>query len=155
EDIDVAIRYGRGDWPNLRVDPLISESFFPICAPRLLTGPIPLETPLDLLKHTLLYDSGWEEMWPRWFAVAGVQVKNLHHTLGFNQSNLTLQAAIDGVGVALGQPALVGDDISAGRLAKPFDIKLIGNNGYHLVAPPGTADRPEIATFRQWLLMEA
>jgi class 3 adenylate cyclase len=52
EDIDVAIRYGRGDWPNLRVDPLISESFFPICAPRLLTGPIPLETPLDLLKHT-------------------------------------------------------------------------------------------------------
>jgi LysR family glycine cleavage system transcriptional activator len=152
EDVDLAIRYGHGDWPGLRVDPLIREGFFPVCAPRLLAGPIPLKTPLDLLRHTLLYDSGWGDMWPRWFAVAGVRAKNLRHTLEFNQSNLTLQAAINGVGVALSQSALVGDDISAGRLVKPFDIKLVGNNGYHLVVAPAIADRPEIAAFRKWLM---
>ena len=116
----------------IKLDP---EDNAPLLAP-LLDIPLPPE-------RTLAFPP--EELRRRQLAALTTLVK-------FNQSNLALQAAIDGVGVALSQSVLVGDDISTGRLVKLFDIKLVGNNGYHLVVAPTMLDRPEIAAFRQWLI---
>ncbi len=156
EDVDVALRYGRGPWPGLRVDLLMRENFFPVCSPKLLAGPVPLKTPADLILHPLLYDFDWrEDWWVRWLAGAGVTVDTLRKSLSFNYSNLMLQAAIDGLGVALSQEALAGDDLAAGRLVKPFAFDVSTDYAYYVVAPLATADRPKVAAFRNWLLAEA
>jgi LysR family glycine cleavage system transcriptional activator len=155
EDVDVAVRSGRGNWPGLRVDWLARENLFPVCSPKLLSGPIPLATPADLLQHTLMHDSDWpDSMWPRWLSVAGVKAEPFKSSLSFNYSNLMIQAAIDGLGVALAQEALVRDDLASGRLVKPFDIDMPSDYANYVVTPEATAERPKVKAFREWLLAE-
>jgi LysR family glycine cleavage system transcriptional activator len=149
------VRYGRGNWPGLRADWLIRENLLVVCSPKLLTGPVPLKTPADLLRHTLMLDSDWpESMWPRWLAAAGVRAEKLSSSLSFNYSSLMIQAAIDGLGVALTQEALVRDDLASGRLVKPFDIDMPSDYAYYVVTPEAAAERPKVKAFREWLLAE-
>jgi LysR family glycine cleavage system transcriptional activator len=156
EDVDVAVRYGRGTWPGLRIDRLVRENLFAVCSPKLLRGPTPLRTPADLVNHTLMHDSDWpESMWERWLAAAGVKIDQPKSRLSFNYSNLMIQAAIDGLGIALAQEALVRDDLATGRLVKPFDVDMPSEYAYYVVAPEATAERPKVAAFRNWLLTEA
>ncbi len=156
EDVDICIRYGRGVWPGLSAELLMQESLFPVASPRLLEGPIPLKTPQDLCHHTLLSDyDGRVDFWQLWLEAAGVPNVAFKHTLSFNYSNLMLQAAIDGLGVALSQNALAGDDLAAGRLVRLFDYALPTDFAYYVVVPEGSQQRPKIAAFRDWLLEEA
>ena len=156
EDVDVALRYGRGNWTSdLRVDLLMRETMFPVCSPKLLEGPIPLNSISDLRHHTLLTDFDWRvDFWQLWLDAAGVVDVVPQHSLSFNYSNLMLQAAIDGLGVGLSQMALAGDDLAAGRLVKPFDITMPTDYAYYVVSPALTAERPKIVAFRNWLLDE-
>jgi LysR family glycine cleavage system transcriptional activator len=157
EDVDVAVRYGRGNWTNdLRVDLLMRESLFPVCSPKLLEGASPLRSISDLRHHTLLTEYDWRlDFWQLWLDAAGVEGVVPQHSLSFNYSNLMLQAAIDGLGVCLSQYALAGDDLAAGRLVRPFDIALPTDYAYYVVSPALTADRPKIIAFRDWLTDEA
>jgi LysR family glycine cleavage system transcriptional activator len=157
DDVDIAVRYGRGVWANdLRVDLLMRDSMFPVCSPKLLEGPIPLQSISDLRHHTLLTDYDWRlDFWQLWLDAAGVDDVVPQHSLSFNYSNLMLQAAIDGLGVGLSQTALAGDDLAAGRLVKPFDITLPTDYAYYVVSPALTAERPKIVAFRNWLFDEA
>lgn len=154
EDIDIAIRYGSGTWPGLRADLLAAEQFVAVCSPMLLRTGKPLKRPADLAHHTLLYDLRWADMWPRWFDAAGLRLSRSQRKLSVSFSGLILQAALDGVGVALAQVALAGDDLAAGRLVKLFDIVLPGSNGYFVVTPSARTDHPHVAAFRTWLLAE-
>jgi LysR family glycine cleavage system transcriptional activator len=65
---------------------------------------------------------------------------------------MTLQAAMDGLGVALGRSRLVEADIAASRLVMPFDLVLPSDAGFYIVAPEETADLPKISLFRDWLI---
>lgn len=154
EDIDIAIRYGSGTWPGLRADLLAAEQFVAVCSPTLLRTGKPLKRPADLALHTLLYDMRWADMWPRWFEAAGLRLNRAQRKLSVSFSGLVLQAALDGVGVALAQVALAGDDLAAGRLVKLFDVVLPGSNGYFVVTPSARTDHPHVAAFRTWLLAE-
>lgn len=155
EDVDVGIRYGRGTWPGLRIDRLIRVNIFPVCSPQLRAGPPPVVIPADLLQHTLMHDSDWpESMWARWLSIAGVKAEQLKPSLSFNYSSLMIQAAIDGLGVALAEEALVRDDLASGRLVKPFEIDMPSDYAHYVVTPEAAADRPKIRAFREWLLAE-
>jgi LysR family glycine cleavage system transcriptional activator len=157
EDVDVAVRYGRGNWSSeLRSDLLIRESMFPVCSPKLLEGLLPLKTIQDLRHHTLLTDYDWRvDFWQLWLDAAGITDLVPKHSLSFNYSNLMLQAAIDGLGVALTQNALAGDDLAAGRLVRLFDVTLPTDYAYYVVTPMLSAMRPKIVAFRDWLVDEA
>jgi len=156
DDIDLAIRYGRGNWPDLMVDKLMRHDWFPVCSPALLTGTPPLQKPEDLANHTLLIDYDWrEDAWAAWLTAAGVGQIRPNRTLAFNYSNLMIQAAIDGLGVALSPGTLVSDDLAAGRLIRPFKTILSTDYGYYLVAPAGAFERPKLAAFRDWIRREA
>jgi LysR family glycine cleavage system transcriptional activator len=156
EDVDIAIRSGRGHWPGLRVDRLLVEHMYPVCAPRLRDGPVPIRRPEDLAQHPLLGDYEWsEDHWRRWFAAAGLPEMRPQRAMDFNYTNLMIQAAIDGLGVALSAGALVEDDIAAGRLVRLFNVFLPTEFGYYLVTPAERADRPKIVAFRRWILAEA
>jgi LysR family transcriptional regulator, glycine cleavage system transcriptional activator len=157
DDVDIAIRYGRGNWPGLKVELLMHETLFVVCSPKLLEGPDAIKEPADLVRHTLLGDLDWRiiDMWQLWFEAAGLKGLDGNRSLSFNHSNLMLQAAADGLGVGLSQTALAGDDLAAGRLVRPFDITLPSEYAYYVVTPEVSAERPKIAAFRHWLMDEA
>jgi len=153
EEVDVAIRYGRGRWPGLRATWLMAEDIFPVCSPALLKGGKPLKRPQDLAHHTLIHGTLSREDWQLWLTAAGLPTALATRPgLTFDLSLMALQAAVDGLGVALGRTAYVEGDIAAGRLVVPFDVKLPAEAGYYIVAPQETAETPKIALFRDWLL---
>jgi LysR family transcriptional regulator, glycine cleavage system transcriptional activator len=153
DEVDMAVRYGRGNWPGLRAQWLMPEDVFPVCSPALINGPKLLRRPEDLVHHTLLHTTVGREDWQLWLTAAGLPVSfALRRGLSFDQSVLALQAAIDGLGVVLCKKSLVETNIVAGRLVMPFDVVLPTDAGYYIVAPEETADTRKIALFRDWLL---
>ena len=153
EEIDMAIRYGRGHWPGLRADWLMAEDIFPVCSPALLRGAKPLQRPEDLAHHTLLHATISREDWQLWLTAAGLPTDiALRRGLNFDQSFMAIQAAIDGLGVALGRTPYVEADLAQGRLVMPFDVKLPVEAGFYVVAPQATAEEAKIALFRDFLL---
>ncbi len=159
DDMDMGIRYGRGVYPGLRVDKLMQDTVFPVCSPVLLQGPPPLREPADLRHHTLLHEEWGETInapdWPAWLAAAGVTGVNPDRGPRYSHSSLSLQAAIDGQGVALARSSLVGLDLEAGRLMQPFGPVLPTNYACYVVSPEAAAERPKIKAFRDWLLEQA
>jgi LysR family glycine cleavage system transcriptional activator len=156
EQVDLAVRYGRGTWPGLRAHWLMAEHIFPVCSPALLTGANPLSRPEDLANHTLLHTMVSREDWQLWLTASDLPVSiAMRRGLTFDQGFMAVQAAVEGLGVALGRTHLVEDDIAAGRLVAPFDMLLPANAGYYVVCPEATADTPKIALFRDWLIASA
>jgi LysR family transcriptional regulator, glycine cleavage system transcriptional activator len=154
EDFDIALRAGSGDYPGLRADAILSESFFPVCSPALLAGPLPLRAPDDLRHHTLLHDEP-RDLWQLWFKMVGIADIDATRGPGFSDSGMLIWAAIEGQGVAIAKGTLAADDLRAGRLVRPFDQSMPADFSYWLVCPEASADRPKIVAFREWLLAEA
>lgn len=153
DDVDLGIRYGRGDWPRCVSVKLMEEEVFPVCAPALLESGRKLETPADLRHFTLIHDDMMED-WRMWLSHAGVSDIDPTRGPGYHHSNLVIQAAIAGEGVALARSVLVADDLAAGRLVKPFDLALPAQYAYYIACAPQSFDRPKVKAFREWLLEE-
>ncbi len=153
-DVDMAIRAGDGDWPNLHAVHLLSETLFPVCSPKLLDGDHPIYEPADLRHHTLLHDAHSRDDWRMWLLAAEVDLAFTDPTRGplFDDSSMMLQAAIEGQGVAIGRSALAANDLLAGRLVRPFDLTLPWRMDYFVVCPLGNETIPKIAAFSDWLL---
>ncbi|KAE9647862.1 transcriptional regulator GcvA [Pseudomonas sp. PB103] len=154
--IDAAIRYGRGDWKGLRADFLMSDEIFPVCSPALLNGSKALSVPADLAHHTLLQVSGvTTDDWGTWLSAAGQPAQlAAGPRLTFDLAMMAVQAAIDGQGVCIGRSTYVDDDLRAGRLVAPFDLRLQDDLGFYLVTPRETAETKKIVAFRTWLLAQ-
>ena len=152
--VDAAIRYGRGHWPGLRADWLMADELFPVCSPALITGDRPLRCPEDLAQQTLLHTSaGYNDDWRLWLTAAGLPPNiSKHPGLTFDLILVTVQAAIDGLGVAMGRTSYVEADIAKGRLVVPFKIALPADAGFYLVSPEARADSPKLSAFRHWLV---
>jgi LysR family glycine cleavage system transcriptional activator len=154
DDVDMAIRYGHGDWPGLHTDWLLREEVFPVCAPSLAAGPTALRRPADLAQHRLLHVTAYAEDWRLWLTAAGIGDIDPTHGLSFDLQVSAIQAAIDGLGVALGRRPVVDDDLAAGRLVAPFDVVLPSHAAYYVVSPIETAQQHKVKAFREWLLAE-
>ena len=153
-DVDAAIRYGRGHWQGLRAQWLMADELFPVCSPALLDGARPLRCPEDLTHHTLLHTSaGYDDDWRQWLTAAGLPTDiSRQPGVSFDLIFMTVQAAIDGIGVAMGRTSYVQDDIAKGRLVVPFKIALPADAGFYLVSPESREEPPKLKLFRQWLL---
>ncbi|MEA2780420.1 MAG: LysR family transcriptional regulator, glycine cleavage system transcriptional activator [Rhodospirillaceae bacterium] len=162
EEVDLAIRFGRGEYPGLRVHRLFDETIFPVCSPKLLDGSPPLTQPRDLRHHMLIHVE-WQALgatwpdWRMWMLAAGLGDLDATHGLHFSQTSLALQAAIDGQGVALVESTLAADDLASRRLVRPFELSLKGpaEFAYFALSPPATAERPLVKAFREWTIREA
>jgi len=159
--IDVAIRFGHGNYPEMRVDRLFDEVISPVCSPKLAAGNPPLKQPRDLRHHTLIHvewqaeGATWPD-WRMWMLAAGIASDEPLRALHFSQTSLAVQAAIDGQGVALSESTLVADDIAAGRLVHPFDVSIRGPAplAYYLVSPRRSSSLL-VEAFRDWIIAEA
>jgi len=154
DDVDMQIFYGNQHLysDDLYAECLLEEKLSPVCSPDLLQGRRrPLETPDDLRYHTLLHDESIDD-WKNWLKLAGVKGVNLNTGTIFSHSNLVLQAARYGQGIAIGHSVLAQSDIEMGRLVKLFDFELVGQSSYDIVCPQNWAEKPKIKAFREWLL---
>ena len=154
DDVDLGIRYGRGNWPGLYTKRLFNPREFPVCAPSLLEGKQGLHKPNDLAMFPLLHDMTHAH-WGAWLELAGADKVNAQAGLVLEDSNVLLQAAIEGQGVALASEPLVRADLRAGRLVKPFEIELPVELGFYLVCPETYKQRPAIQAIMNWLITEA
>jgi LysR family glycine cleavage system transcriptional activator len=154
DDVDVAIFYGRGNWPGLRVEKLYAEYLLPVCSPLLLTGEKALKTPADLARHTLLHDASRRD-WQTYTRQLGLNHINVQQGPIFSHSAMVLQAAIHGQGVALANNVMAQSEIEAGRLVCPFNDVLVSKNAFYLVCHDSQAELGKIAAFRQWILAKA
>ena len=150
-DVDMAIRYGREEWPGLKRIKFLDEELFPVCAPAMAAQ---FKEPGDLARATLLHDELRED-WAMWLRAAGVTTVDATRGPGFDDSGLLIQAAIEGLGVALGRSVLVKRDLEAGRLMRPFQTAIPSESAYYLVYPPELENAPKIKAFREWILATA
>jgi LysR family glycine cleavage system transcriptional activator len=159
-DSDVAVLYGRGDYPGFRVDKLLALTVTPICSPRLITGPSPITRPEDLRHHMLLHDDtgalyDGESFWDVWLKAAGVHDVDVSHGPHFSHAVLAFEAAIEGVGAVATMPVLAAADLHSARLVTPFALRVPLVSAYYLVSSEAAATRPAVVAFRDWLLHEA
>lgn len=161
EEVDLAIRYGRGGYAGLASERLLHETYFPVCAPGLTEdGRHPLREPADLAHHTLLHEESDNSIpatinWAQWLAAAGVAGIDPGRGPRFTHTFLALQAAAVGQGVALATSVLIGDDVATGRLVRPFGPDVPSPFDYYLVCPPAALDLPKVQAFWRWLEEEA
>jgi LysR family glycine cleavage system transcriptional activator len=160
DDSDIAILYGRGNYPSLWVRKLLDLTVTPICSPQLLQGDHPLKVPADLGHHMLLHDDTGdlydnEPFWDVWLREAGVTGVDPHRGPHFSHAVLAFEAAIDAVGVVASMPVLAAEDLATGRLVTPFDLRVPLASAYYLVCHESASTRPAVTLFRDWLLEEA
>ncbi|CAG9174038.1 transcriptional regulator GcvA [Cupriavidus pampae] len=160
DDFDMAIRYGRGDYPGLHAELCLPVEVIPVCAPSLLNGQHPLETPADLRHHTLLHDdSTYTDVsnpdWAMWLEHAGVTDVDATRGPSFWPSHLVINAAISGLGVALIKKNWIEQDLAEGRLVRLFEsIRLPVAFSYFVVFPADRLDDRRIRCFTEWIRAE-
>jgi LysR family transcriptional regulator, glycine cleavage system transcriptional activator len=150
EPFDVVIRGGPDVVPGYAAKPFLAERRIPVCSPRLLAH-IPLTEPADLRHHTLLHAATLPGVWPQWLHAAGVPDLQPHRSVTLEHFYLTIQGALDGLGVAMGPVALVADDIAEDRLVLPFAGPALPARSYFTYVPATRVDDPAVAAFCAWL----
>lgn len=154
--VDVAIRYGQGNYTGVVAKKLLSDRYIPVCSPLLLAQTPPLKAPEDLAHHTLLhcewrnYKGPHQPTWQKWLTRANVDTVDPHQGLKFTGESLAIQAAINGQGIALCSSIHAADDLKKGDLVQPFDLSLEGLSFYalHLKDHP---KETQISNFVNWL----
>ncbi len=153
DGIDMAVRHGDGDWPNLQVTRLCRETLMPVCSPHLAPSIDQIECVDDMAGYVLIHDRE-RAAWANWLKSIGAKVGTFDLNRGpvFSQTSLAIDAAVAGQGIALARSALASLDLSAGRLIRPVSDEVPAEFAYWIVCPKPTADQPKIRRFRQWLL---
>lgn len=152
DDVDLAIRYGSGHYPDLYVEPLLDEVFFPVCAPSYNGGALP-KTPADLVNARLLRSD--DELWRPWFDVAGLaNISEPRRGVLYQDSSNLLQAAIDGQGIGLVRRSIATHELAAGRLVRLFDIDAPSADSYFFVCPPSLIASARVQAFHTWIFEE-
>ncbi len=150
DDWTCGIEQGDGDFPGLISEPMISADLTPVCAPRLTAG---LTEPSDLKPQQLLRVRHAPNDWRRWLDATGL-VRMSARGAEFEYYAQALQAAVDGVGVALGIRPYVDDDLAAGRLVTPFSVHVSNGKQWYLVYREDRRRDREFTVFRDWILTQ-
>ena len=154
DDVDMAVRWGRGSWPGVKAEFLMHSSLTPVCSPALLEGPHPLRTPADLRHHTLLHAYNYEA-WTQWLKAAGITDLDAKRGPIIDDPAVLDQATLEGQGVALGRISLLTDQIADGRLVRLFEPDVETEFAYYIVYPVGALAKPKVKAFYDFLRIEA
>lgn len=154
---DLAIQFGDGHWPRVKSDLLFHDEIEPVCTPAYLQSHAGARGKTSsLLQHRLLVSHYRRTDWDEWLAFAGLkETAEGTERMTFGSSVMTWQAALDGLGIAIGQPAMLQSELASGRLVRPFNAPCRGEKAYYLVRPQAQREARKIAAFRDWLLESA
>jgi LysR family glycine cleavage system transcriptional activator len=152
DNADFVVRHGTGEWPGLHVELLFDEVFVPVCSPDLAKT---IGAPEDLLEAQLLHSMMRPEGWPTWLGAAGLGAAQPTRNVTLANAALCVQAAVNGLGVAMAQAAYVRDDLASGKLVYPLKQEVRTEFGYYLLCDPAKANTQPLKLFREWLLSVA
>lgn len=152
DGVDIAIRFGTGDWKGLQVVKLLHEEFFPVCSPSLNDGRLPKD-PASMLSMPLLIDHNLS--WRAWFKSAGLKLDRDVRGTSFTDTNALMEAAVTGQGIALGRLSVSRSDILSGRLVRLSEHSLRVAHCHYVVHPISSESNPALVAFREWLIEEA
>ncbi len=151
DDWNCGIKLGDGEWPGLVAEPLFAADLLPVCAPRLASA---LKRPSDLKGPSLLRVAHSPDDWPLWLKAAGAARTTARGT-DFGYYGLALQAAADGLGVAMGIRPYIDDDLAAGRLVAPYTLSVPKGMRWYLVYRSFQTEQRDFAAFRRWIMRAA
>lgn len=156
DGVDIGLRYGDGDYPDLHCELIARATASPVCSPALAAqyadpASIPVAILLEDESSLVAPDL---PTWTSWFAAAGV-ARDESGGARFGNSHMALAAAVAGQGFALGITPLVDDDLAAGRLVRPFAQAIDSSFGFWFVCRRDRIGEPKISAFRNWIMEEA
>jgi LysR family glycine cleavage system transcriptional activator len=159
DEVDVAVRIGRGGFAGAVALPVLEECVVPLASPTFIREH-GLRRASDLAKVPLLHDDSMRRVgrstgWPMWVRAAKVRNVDVSRGMHFDDGHLVLQAAAAGYGVALGRLTYALEELDARRLRIPFGPSLEPDLKYYLLVPQARAAEPTIDAFREWLVEEA
>jgi LysR family transcriptional regulator, glycine cleavage system transcriptional activator len=153
EDVDIAIRPGRGHWPGYTVEGFAEERFLPVCAPTY--APAKSLTSKELVDHMLIHSVKSAVQWTDWFRAVGVEPHPRRQRLLLDRSHMSVDAAVSGVGVALESTLMMGAELSAGSLVCPIDDPpTIQVTSQWILCSPDRMRYEKVRLFLDWLKAE-
>lgn len=153
-DVDLGIQFGEGRWPNMAAHPLVPDEIAPVCSPG-LAGVRTLNDPMQLSEYTLLYSKYRRQDWANWLAGNGASNLDVTKKLLFESSLLTYQAAIEGLGIAMGQLSLLRAELANGSLIRPVGKAVKRERNYWLIWPEHRRIHKNMRKFIDWLIAQA
>lgn len=142
----------RPSWRGVTVGAFLPDQLTPVCSPAWLAAHAPgPPTPADLAGCTLLHSRSNPQAWPDWLANARVDHLQAQSDLVFDHIHLAVQGAIQGLGMGLGNPHFLSDELANGLLVMPFSKIVTDKKNYHWILSPQAAQRPEAVAFCEWL----
>jgi len=156
DDVDVAIRFGQKDYPELYSVPVRNEWMTPVMTPEMAAE---FDTPEKLLEAPLIYDDSLDFLnprcdWPTWFHAVGLEFPEDKRGAHFSNADHAIDAAVAGVGVALGRRPIIMQDVMEGRLVAPYNLALEMDARFSFLCRKGAETRPDVAALRDWFVAE-
>ncbi|CUJ03757.1 transcriptional regulator GcvA [Cognatishimia activa] len=156
DDVDVAIRFGQRDYPDLYCLPVQKEWLTPVMTPEMAEQ---FNSPEKLLDAPLVFDDSIDFLnprcdWPVWFRAAGIEMPANKRGAHFSNADHAIDAAIAGVGAALGRRPIILKDVLEGRLVAPFKIAIESDARFRFLCRKGAETRPDVAALRDWFVAE-
>ena len=140
---------------TLLEETLYEEDLLPVCGPALLAALGRPQDPADLEDWPLLYDLGWDADWAYWFTRQGQSTPDLSRASGFRLYSMLVQAAVHGIGAAIGRPMLIARELESRTLVPVFERQAEAPERCCLITTTASRQRPEVQAFREWVLEEA
>ena len=155
-DIDLAIRMGRGPWPDVQCEPLMDEILYPVMSTALFEASGQPSQPSDLLAMRLVHDRDPHASWETWRQLHGPASLDISAGPRFSSSDLVLRAAVQGQGVAMARHRLALDDIASGALVRPIKNAIVVlEAAYWIVLPMHRNVRSGTSAVIAWLKEQA
>ncbi|OBZ95932.1 LysR family transcriptional regulator [Pararhizobium polonicum] len=149
--VDVGIRVGAGNWPDVKSELLLEQEVFPVCSPAMAEN---LKEPKDILGLPAVIDGRSMFSWETWLREVGLSGETMTARHVFNEASLCLDAAIAGQGVMLAWQTLAGYSIIEGRLVMPYPIRVKTGFAHYFVTPPSRRESKTVSAFKQWVRAE-
>ena len=153
DDVDLCVMIGRRSKPSLRYDYLFSSRIFPVCSSAMLDQYSLTDDPNNLAKAPLLQVYPSRRDWWIWLEENGIESVNPDSGQQFDSYDLAMNAAMQGIGVALGMEPFVNRDLQTNLLREPYpDRRVYSPNDWYLVCRQEKSEHPDVTRFREWLL---
>jgi LysR family transcriptional regulator, glycine cleavage system transcriptional activator len=142
-------------WGDVRSMAVLPDSLIAVCSPGLLTAGPSIDTIDDLRHHTLIHNASRERAWAYWLGVMGYDFREFDRSITYGHFFMSIQAAIEGKGIAAVPSVLVESELKNGSLVALFGGKRALAGIYYLMCRRNSWGNPKIVSFREWLIREA
>jgi LysR family glycine cleavage system transcriptional activator len=154
-DIDLAIRYGDGDWPGMHSVFLLHDELFLVCSPELMEQLPPLDRLEELKNFTFIHCAQDTEEWKQWAGMANYEDLEMKSRMEFDSRSLVLEAVSRGLGIAIGRLPYALSFLESGKICAPYPVRLRTGSDYYLVYPEHHGTYSNVKSFQTWLLNES